>query len=130
VPTVDELRQGGEIGGRTVQINASGDVECVSYEPSPLAPETVRIRTKLSAISPGTESTYLGRHASNVHVSKHWNDELRLFEPGAPSASHPIAFGYRAAAMPTSSVWRQLPQTRIPTGASGDDDSTTIPAAR
>lgn len=109
MPTVEELRQDGEIGGRTVQINASGDVECVSYEPSPLAPETVRIRTKLSAISPGTESTYLGRHASNVHVSKHWNDELRLFEPGAPSASHPIAFGYRAAGMVVESSSPEAP---------------------
>ena len=95
--TVEELRQRGEIGGRTVQIDASGEVECVSYEPSSLPRGAVRIRTARSAISPGTESTYLGRHASNVHVSKHWSDELRLFEPGAPSASYPIAFGYRAA---------------------------------
>jgi threonine dehydrogenase-like Zn-dependent dehydrogenase len=50
-----------------------------------------------SAVSPGTEATYLGRGASNVHLAKRWNDELRLFEPGSPSVSYPMPFGYRAA---------------------------------
>jgi NADPH:quinone reductase-like Zn-dependent oxidoreductase len=97
MPTVEELRSRGEIGGRTVQIAADGSVECVVYEPAPLPQDAVRIRTVRSAVSPGTESTYLGRAASNVHLSKRWNAKLRIFEPGRPSVSHPIAFGYRAA---------------------------------
>jgi threonine dehydrogenase-like Zn-dependent dehydrogenase len=97
MPAVEELRSRGEIGGRTVQIVADGSVECVVYEPAPLPEGAVRIRTVRSAVSPGTESTYLGRAASNVHLTKRWNEELRIFEPGTPSVSHPIAFGYRAA---------------------------------
>jgi threonine dehydrogenase-like Zn-dependent dehydrogenase len=97
MPTVDELRASGEIGGRTVLITAAGDVECVSLEPAPLGDDAVRIRTVRSAVSPGTESTYIGRDASNVHLAKRWNPELRLFEPGAPSVVPPIAFGYRAS---------------------------------
>lgn len=114
MPTVEELRRRGEIGGRTVQINAAGEVECATYEPSPLSPGSVRVRTIRSAISPGTESTYLGRRASNVHVSKHWNEELRLFEPGAPSVSHPIVFGYRAAGIVVESAVDAVPSgTRV-----------------
>lgn len=95
--TIDELRALGEIGGRTVQIESDGTVACVTYEPAPLAPKAVRIQTMRSAVSPGTEATYVGRGASNVHLAKRWNDELRLFEAGAPSVSYPMPFGYRAA---------------------------------
>ena len=97
MPAIDELLARGEIGGRTVQIESDGSVACVAYEPAPLAPDAVRIKTVRSAVSPGTEATYLGRDASNVHLAKHWNDELRLFEAGAPSVSYPMPFGYRAA---------------------------------
>jgi NADPH:quinone reductase-like Zn-dependent oxidoreductase len=97
MPTIEELRASGEIGGRTVQIVADGGIECVVLEPAALEPDSVRIRTERSAVSPGTESTYIGRDASNVHLAKRWNPELRLFEAGAATISHPIAFGYRAA---------------------------------
>ena len=97
MPSIDELRALGEIGGRTVQIESDGTVACVTYEAAPLAPDAVRVQTVRSAVSPGTEATYLGRDASNVHLAKRWNDELRLFEAGAPSVSYPIPFGYRAA---------------------------------
>lgn len=94
---IDELLARGEIGGRTIQIESAGTVGCVTYEPARLAPDAVRIRTVRSAVSPGTEATYLGRDASNVHLVKRWNNELRLFEPGVPSVSYPMPFGYRAA---------------------------------
>lgn len=97
MPSVEELRVRGEIGGRTVQIARDGSVTCAEYDPVPLPDGAVRIRTVRSAVSPGTESTFLGRDASNVHLAKHWNPELRVFEPGAPSVTYPIAFGYRAA---------------------------------
>ena len=95
--TVEELRSRGEVGGRTVQIVASGAVECATYEPAPLPDGHVRVRTVRSAISPGTEMTFFGKAATNVYLRKRWNEELRLFESGEPSTTYPIAFGYRAA---------------------------------
>ena len=97
MPTIDELRGQGQIGGRTVQINDDGSVACAVYDPAPLPAGSVRVRTVRSAISPGTESTYLGRAATNVHLSRQWNADLRLFEEGSPSVDYPITFGYRAA---------------------------------
>ena len=44
----------GEIGGRTVQLSQTGEVECVRYDPASLADGHVRIRTVRSAISSGT----------------------------------------------------------------------------
>ena len=41
-------------------------------------------------MSPGTEATFLGRDASNVHLAKRWNAELRIFEPGTPWVTYPI----------------------------------------
>jgi threonine dehydrogenase-like Zn-dependent dehydrogenase len=87
----------GEIGGRTVQLTDSGDVECVRYEPAPLADQHVRIRTVRSAISSGTEMTFYGRGATNVYLHKRWNEELHLFEPGLASMRYPLVIGYRAA---------------------------------
>ena len=87
----------GEIGGRTVQLTETGEVECVRYQPAPLAEGHVRVRTMRSAISSGTEMTFYGRGATNVYLHKRWNDELRLFEPGTASMAYPLVIGYRAA---------------------------------
>lgn len=111
MPTVEQLRARGEIGGRTVQIVSSGAVECVSYVPAPLEEGSVRIRTVRSAISPGTEMTFYGRDASNVYLHKRWNEELRLFEAGTASMDYPITFGYRAAG--------EVVQSRSPSIAAG-----------
>ena len=94
---IDELVGRGEIGGRTVRILANGDVDCHDYPVGPLAPRHVRVRTVTSAISPGTEMTYVGAGATNPFLGKRWDPELRLFVPGKPSAEYPIVFGYRAA---------------------------------
>lgn len=109
MPTVDELRARGAIGGRTVQIEADGSVVCVTHDPAPLAAGNVRVRTVRSAISPGTEATFLGRDASNVILAKHWNEELRIFESGKPNVSHPIVFGYRAAGLVEESATDDVP---------------------
>jgi NADPH:quinone reductase-like Zn-dependent oxidoreductase len=87
----------GEIGGRTVQLTETGDVECVMYDTAPLADGHVRIRTARSAISSGTEMTFYGRSATNVYLHKRWNEELRLFEAGTASMAYPLVIGYRAA---------------------------------
>lgn len=94
---IDGIVARGEVGGRTVQIVDTGEVECYVYDPAPLADGQVRVRTIRSAVSPGTEMTFYGRDASNVYLHKRWNQELRLFEPGTPSIDYPIVFGYRAS---------------------------------
>lgn len=94
--TIDEQLGQGLIGGRTAQIVRSGQVECVSYPRQPLDAGCVRVRSVRTAVSPGTEMTFLGRDASNVYLHKHWNEALRLFEAGPPSIAYPMAFGYRA----------------------------------
>lgn len=92
-----ELAATGQLGGRTVQIVEGGTVECHTYDTAPLADGQVRVRTVLSAISPGTEMTFYGAAPSNVHLRRHWDQALRLFVAGAPSTQYPITFGYRAA---------------------------------
>lgn len=94
---IDRIRARGEIGGRTLQIVEGGAAECAVYEPAPLEDGWVRVRTVRSAISPGTEMTFYGRSATNAYLHKRWNEELRLFETGAPSMEYPLVFGYRAA---------------------------------
>ena len=131
MPTVAELVQRGDVGGRTVQIVASGAVECATYEPAPLADGHVRVRTVRSAISPGTEMTFFGRDASNVYLHKRWNEELRLFEAAAaPSMSYPIAFGYRAAGEVVDSGTTDVPlRTRV-YGNWRHTELTAMPADR
>ncbi len=110
----DRLAERGEIGGRTVRITESGIVECHVYPLGPLAPGTVRVRTEVSVISPGTEMTYVGRDASNPYVHKTWDPDLRIFTPGTPTQDHPIVFGYRAAGTIDASSDADLPPgTRV-----------------
>ncbi|MDP9251596.1 MAG: zinc-binding alcohol dehydrogenase, partial [Chloroflexota bacterium] len=93
----ERLAERGEIGGRTVRIAASGDVECHVYPLGPLPPGMVRVSTELSVVSPGTEMTYVGRDASNPYLHKTWDPELRIFTAGTATQEYPIVFGYRAA---------------------------------
>lgn len=128
--TVEELVERGEVGGRTVQIVASGAVECVSYPPAPLRDGFVRIRTERSAISPGTEMTFFGRDASNVYLHKQWNEELRLFERAVPSLAYPIAFGYRAAGQVVDGGSTDVPTGTRVYGNWRHTEFTTMPAER
>jgi threonine dehydrogenase-like Zn-dependent dehydrogenase len=106
---VDRAIARGEIGGRTVQIVETGAVEMTTYPvPSP-AEGKVRVRTTRSAISPGTEMTFFGRDATNVYLTKTWDEELRLFVEGAPSLDYPIVFGYRSAGVVDESDDEALP---------------------
>jgi len=141
---IDDLIARGEIGGRTVRILESGDVDCHAYPVAPLGPGHVRVRTVRSAISPGTELTYIGAGATNPYLHKRWDPDLRVFVAGKPSVEYPIVFGYRAAGEVVESTasaapvgarvygkWRHtefvaLPadvaiEQRIPDGLSFDD---------
>lgn len=111
---IDALVRGGEIGGRTVRILENGTVDCHEYPVGTLPAGHVRVRTKTSAISPGTEMTYLGAGATNPFLHKRWDQELRLFVPGEPSAECPIVFGYRAAGEVVESAAPSVPAgTRV-----------------
>jgi len=94
---IDDLIARGEIGGRTVRILETGDVDCHAYPVAPLQRGHVRVRTVSSAISPGTEMTYIGAGATNPYLHKRWDPDLRVFVAGKPSVEYPIVFGYRAA---------------------------------
>ena len=94
---IDELVARGEIGGRTVRILETGEVDCHIYPVAPLSEGAVRVRSACTAISPGTELTYIGRDATNPYLHRRWDPALRLFTEGAPSVTYPIVFGYRAA---------------------------------
>ena len=80
-----------------MRILESGEVDCHEYPVAPLAPGYVRVRTVTSAISPGTEMTYVGAGATNPYLHKRWDPSLRIFVADRPSIEYPIVFGYRAA---------------------------------
>ena len=130
---IDELIVRGEIGGRTVRILEGGEVDCHEYPVAPLAPGHVRVRTATSAISPGTEMTYIGAGATNPYLHKRWDPDLRVFVPGRPSVEYPIVFGYRAAGRVVDSAslgvpvgtrvygkWRHTELVALPADVAGE----------
>ena len=125
---IDGIVARGEIGGRTLQIVESGEVECAVYEPAPLRDGQVRVRTVRSAISPGTEMTFYGRAATNVYLHKRWNERLRLFETGVPSMEYPLVFGYRAAGEVVESGSREAPVGLRVYGSWRHTELTALPA--
>jgi Zn-dependent alcohol dehydrogenase len=94
---IDDLIARGEIGGRTVRILETGEVDCHRYPVAPLTDDAVRVQSVRTAISPGTELTYVGRSATNPFLHRRWDPALRLFVEGPPSVTFPMVFGYRAA---------------------------------
>ncbi len=111
---VDDLVSRGEIGGRTVRILEHGDVDCHEYPVGALTRGHVRVRTVTTAISPGTEMTYIGAGATNPYLHKRWDPDLRIFVAGKPSVEYPIVFGYRAAGRVVESAASAVPVgTRI-----------------
>jgi 2-desacetyl-2-hydroxyethyl bacteriochlorophyllide A dehydrogenase len=63
------------------------------YEPAPLEPDQVRVKTLYSGISAGTEMTiYRG---SNPYAQKRWDAELKLFLPASDDPRlYPAPVGY------------------------------------
>lgn len=128
--TADRLAEAGEIGGRTVQIATTGEVGCHVYPVAPLVDGFVRIRTVRTAISPGTEMTFLGKDATNVYLHKRWNADLRLFEVGDPALDHPITFGYRAAGIVSESRHPDVPVGQRVFGNWRHTELTAMPGAQ
>jgi 2-desacetyl-2-hydroxyethyl bacteriochlorophyllide A dehydrogenase len=68
-------------------------VEVVPSEPAALPPGHLRVRTRYSGISAGTELTaYRG---TNPYLTRTWDPEARLFREGAAGIAYPVAgWGY------------------------------------
>ena len=126
---IDELVARGEIGGRTVRILETGEVDCHTYPVAPLAADAVRVRSTRTAISPGTELTYVGRSATNPYLHRRWDPALRLFLDGAPSVAYPIVFGYRAAGVVVESRTDRVPEGARVFGKWRHTEFTTLGAA-
>jgi 2-desacetyl-2-hydroxyethyl bacteriochlorophyllide A dehydrogenase len=76
-----------------VQFSGPRAVELVECEQEPLIPGTVRVRTRYSGISAGTELTaYRG---SNPYLNETWEPRRRVFLAGAPTFAYPVSgWGY------------------------------------
>lgn len=78
---------------RVVQFVGPREVAVAAYERSPLPPGHLRVRTRYSGISAGTELTaYRG---TNPYLTRSWDPDARLFRDGAPGFEYPVAgWGY------------------------------------
>jgi 2-desacetyl-2-hydroxyethyl bacteriochlorophyllide A dehydrogenase len=78
---------------RIVQFTGPRRVEVASVAPEPLPPGHLRVRTRYSGISAGTELTaYRG---TNPYLTRTWDPDARLFRDGAAGISYPVAgWGY------------------------------------
>lgn len=78
---------------RVVQFVGPRQVEVAEHESAPLPAGHLRVRTRYSGISAGTELTaYRG---SNPYLTRTWDAEARMFRDGAPGIEYPVAgWGY------------------------------------
>jgi threonine dehydrogenase-like Zn-dependent dehydrogenase len=84
----------------------------------------VSVRT---AISPGTELTYLGPQATNPYLRRRWDPELRIFIEGPSAVEYPMVFGYRAAGIVVESDSASVPQGARVWGKWRHTEFTTLP---
>ncbi|MFD3453234.1 zinc-binding alcohol dehydrogenase [Streptomyces sp. NPDC058691] len=78
---------------RVVQFTGPRQVEVAPSESAALPPGHLRVRTRYSGISAGTELTaYRG---TNPYLTRTWDAEARLFRDGAAGIEYPVAgWGY------------------------------------
>ena len=112
-----------------MQINAAGEVECAQYPLAPLSAGHVRVRTTRTAISPGTELTYVGRQATNVFLRRGWDPGLRLFVEAAAGLEPPLVFGYRATGIVVEGATADLPVGTRVYGKWRHTEYVALPAA-
>ena len=79
--------------GYAVMFDGPRSVGIKTYAEKELAPDEVRLATRYSGISAGTELTaYRG---SNPYLNKEWNSKQRFFTTSSPSWAYPMsAIGY------------------------------------
>ncbi|WP_028804796.1 zinc-dependent alcohol dehydrogenase [Streptomyces sp. 142MFCol3.1] len=78
---------------RVVQFTGPRQVELAEQSPAELPPGHLRVRTRYSGISAGTELTaYRG---TNPYLTRTWDPQARLFHDGAAGIEYPVAgWGY------------------------------------
>jgi 2-desacetyl-2-hydroxyethyl bacteriochlorophyllide A dehydrogenase len=78
---------------RVVQFTGPRQVEVATVESAPLPPGHLRVRTRYSGISAGTELTaYRG---TNPYLTRTWDSEARIFRDGGPGIAYPVVgWGY------------------------------------
>lgn len=78
---------------RVVQFVGPRQVEVAEHESAPLPAGHLRVRTRYSGISAGTELTaYRG---TNPYLTRTWDAEARIFRDGAAGIEYPVAgWGY------------------------------------
>jgi 2-desacetyl-2-hydroxyethyl bacteriochlorophyllide A dehydrogenase len=75
-----------------VQFSGERKVEVVAVDPEPLPPGHVRVRTRFSGISAGTELTaYRG---TNPYLNRVWDPEARMFAEGGGLRYPVVGWGY------------------------------------
>ncbi len=82
---------------RVVQFTGPRHVEIAEHARAALPPGHLRVRTRYSGISAGTELTaYRG---TNPYLTRTWDPETRLFREGAAGIEYPVAgWGYPRSA--------------------------------
>lgn len=80
--------------GTLLTLEAPYTLSYQEYEDSPLQPNEVRLKTRYSGISAGTELTFY--RGTNPYLSKQWDAANRLFlEGGQPAFPYPVTnLGY------------------------------------
>ncbi|EST36088.1 oxidoreductase [Streptomycetaceae bacterium MP113-05] len=78
---------------RVVQFTGPRQVEVAEHASTPLPPGHLRVRTRYSGISAGTELTaYRG---TNPYLTRTWDAEARIFRDGAAGIEYPVVgWGY------------------------------------
>lgn len=78
---------------RVVQFTGPRQVEVAEHDSAPLPPGHLRVRTRYSGVSAGTELTaYRG---TNPYLTRTWDPEARIFRDGAAGIEYPVAgWGY------------------------------------
>jgi 2-desacetyl-2-hydroxyethyl bacteriochlorophyllide A dehydrogenase len=116
-----------------VQFSAPRRVEVVQAPPDPLTPGHLRVRTRYSGISAGTELTaYRG---TNPLLTRSFSEETRLFGPATASEpAYPVAgWGYSEAGVvvESSASGPGVPAVGDPVwGIWGHRSEAVLPAAR
>ncbi|MFC8828975.1 zinc-binding alcohol dehydrogenase [Streptomyces sp. NPDC057137] len=113
---------------RVVQFTAPRHVEVAAHASAPLPAGHLRVRTRYSGISAGTELTaYRG---TNPYLTRTWDPEARIFRDGAAGIEYPVAgWGYSEVGEVTEVSPELRPELRLGLGLDGGGDGDDAGAA-